>query len=191
MNRLIATIAAGILLCVSSAAHAERSGMRHRGRALLVGVDTEFAIPLGNYADFNSVGAGAMVVGELPLLEMLSATARIGFQGHVDRTVNGLGAHVNAIPILLGTKYYVGSDHQGLFGAFELGMFDLMSSVERRQGGNTVADTSNDFKFGLGVGLGFHQDRWSARVNVHTQDIGNFGSAFVITGGIGLQFASF
>ena len=73
---------------------------------------------------------------------MLSASARVGFQGHVDRTVNGLGSHVNAIPILLGAMYHLGGDRQGLFGAFEMGMFDLMSSVERRQGGNVVAVAS-------------------------------------------------
>jgi hypothetical protein len=193
MKRLIATIAAGILLCVSGAASAEKSyGSRHgRGRTVLVGMDTEFGIPLGNYADVNSVGAGAFLVGELPLMEPLTATARVGFQGHVDRTVNGLGSHVHAIPILLGTKYYLGGERQGLFGAFELGMFDLISTVERRVGGNVVSDTSNDMKFGLGVGVGIHQDKWNVRLNVHTQDVGNFGSAVTITGGIGYQFASF
>jgi len=122
--------------------------------------------------------------------DVLGATARIGFQAHVDRTVNGLGSHVNAIPFLLGTKYYIGSDREGLFGAFELGMFDLMSSVDRRVGGQINSVTSNDLKFGLGAGLGYQQDRWNARVNLHSQDVGNFGSAFVISGGIGYQFAS-
>jgi hypothetical protein len=192
MKKLMATIAAGVLLCLSSAAHAERSsGARHGRRTILVGLDSEFAIPLGNYADVNSVGMGAILVGELPLLEMVSGTARVGFQGHFDRTVGtGLGAHVNAIPILLGAKYYIGGDRQGLFGAFELGMFDLMTSVERRVGGNVTSNTSNDVKFGMGLGLGLNQDRWNARVNIHTQDVGNFGSAFVISGGIGYQFAS-
>jgi len=153
-------------------------------------MDTEFGIPLGNYADVNSVGGGALLVGEYPL-EMLSLTARVGFQAHVDRTVNGLGSHVHAIPVLLGTKYYVGADREGLFGAFELGMFDLMSSVERRAGGNVTSVSSNDVKFGMGLGLGYQEDRWNARVSVHTQDVGNFGSAFTITGGIGYQFSSF
>jgi hypothetical protein len=193
MKKLIATIAAGALLCVSGAARAERSyGSRHgRGHAILVGMDTEFGIPLGNYADVNSVGVGATVTGEYALMEMLGATARIGFQGHVDRTVNGLGSHVHAIPFLLGTKYYIGGERQGLFGAFELGIFDLMSSFERRAGGNVTSTSSNDVKFGMGVGAGFQQDRWNVRVNVHTQDVGNFGSAFTITGGLGYQFASF
>ena len=192
MKTLIATITAGALLCLSGAAQAERAqGMRsHRGHILL-GVDTEFGIPLGNYGDVNSVGGGAVLNAEYPLMNVLGATARIGFQAHVDRTVNGLGSHVNAIPILLGTKYYIGSDKEGLFGAFELGMFDLMSSVDRRVGGQITSATSNDLKFGLGAGIGYQQDRWSARVNLHSQDVGNFGSALIITGGIGYQFASF
>jgi len=192
MKNLMTTIAFGVLVCLASAAHAERSsGSRHARYNVLVGVDSEFAIPLGNYSDVNSVGMGAVVTGELPLLEVVSATARVGFQGHFDRTVgNGLGAHVNAIPVLLGAKYYIGGDRQGLFGAFELGIFDLMSSVDQRVGGNVTSNTSNDVKFGMGVGLGLSQDRWNVRMNLHTQDVGNFGSAFVISGGIGYQFAA-
>src|SRR5207302_6791660 len=128
--------AAGVLLCLSGAAQAQRAqGSRlHSKGHILLGVDTEFGIPLGNYADVNSVGGGAAVVAEYPLMNVLSATARIGFQAHVDRTVNGLGSHVNAIPIMLGTKYYIGNDREGLFGAFEVGMLDLMSSVDQRVG---------------------------------------------------------
>jgi hypothetical protein len=44
-------------------------------------------------------------------------------------------------------------------------------------------------RFGMGAGIGYQQNQWSARVNVHTQDVGNFGSAMMITGGIGYQFA--
>jgi hypothetical protein len=192
MKRFIATIVAGLLLCFSGAALADRTGSRHgRGRTILLGVETEFGIPLGNYADVNSVGGGVMFVGEHPLMDMLSLTGRVGFRAHVDRTVNGLGAHVHAIPVLLGTKYHIGGERAGLFGAFELGMFNLLSSVERRVGGNVTSTTSTDVKFGLGVGVGYQEDRWNARVNIHTQDIGNFGSAFMITGGIGYQFSAF
>jgi hypothetical protein len=190
MKRIIATFAALVLLQLSGAARAQR--MQAHGRShVLVGVDTEVGIPLGNYADVNSVGGGALVVAEYPIMNVLGLTARLGFQAHVDRTVNGLGSHVNAIPILLGTKYYIGQ-HNGLFGAFEMGMFDLMSSAERPAGrAGTTTVTSNDVKFGLGAGIGFQEDRWNARINVHSQDIGNFGSAFVISGGIGYQFGSF
>src|SRR2546429_5349403 len=136
MKTLIATMAAGVLLCLSGAAQAQRAqGSRlHSKGHILLGVDTEFGIPLGNYADVNSVGGGAVLVAEYPLMTALSASARIGFQAHVDRTVNGLGAHVNAIPVLLGTKYYIGGDRAGPFGAFQLGTFDLLSSVDRRVG---------------------------------------------------------
>jgi hypothetical protein len=192
MKRLIAMFAAGVLLCVCGAARADRSSSLHRkGHNLMVGLDTEFSVPLGNYADVNSVGAGAIVTGELPLLEAMSATARVGFQAHADRTVGGLGSHVHAIPFLLGARYNVSGDRQGIFGAFELGIFDLMSSVDRRVGNAITTTTSNDVKFGMGVGVGLQQERWSVRVNVHAQDVSNFGSSVTLTGGIGCQFASF
>jgi len=189
MKKLISAIAIA-LLSVSSAARADkaRSVGSHnylKDHNIRLGVDTEVGIPLGNYADANSVGGGAVLSGDLALLEQLSATMRIGFQVHMDRTVAGVSSHVHAIPILLGTKYYLRPDRVGMFGAFELGMFDLMSSVTR---GN-ISATSNDVRFGMGAGIGYQQSQWSARVNVHTQDVGNFGSAMMITGGIGYQFA--
>ena len=189
MKRAIAQLAC-LLLCISGAAHAERTRPAHsrgflRGHSLMFGVDTEIGVPLGNYADASSVGGGAAVTGELSLLDTVSATMRIGFEAHTNRDIAGASSHVHALPILLGTKYYLGSERSGLFGAFEAGSFVLMSSVTSARG---VATSSTDFKFGLGAGIGFQQDRWNVRVNIHTQDVGNFGNAFMLTGGIGYEF---
>jgi hypothetical protein len=194
MKNAIGIVAA--LLCASAAAHAERihaSPRSQRANAtrvhnILFGVDTELAVPLGNYADANSVGGGPVLSAEYTLTDTWGATLRMGFQGHVDRTVAGVNSHVHSIPVLLGTKYYIGSEREGMFGAFEAGIFDLMSSVSRP---GVASVTSNDPKFGMGVGIGYQQDRWSARINLHTQDVGNFGSAFMVTSGIGYTFGSF
>lgn len=188
MQTLISRIAIGVL-CLSSAAFAEkpRALASHsflRDHSLRLGVDTELGIPLGNYSDQNSVGGGAFFNTELALLETVSATMRIGFQAHLDRTLGGVDSHVHAIPVLLGTKFYLGPDRQGMFGAFELGIFDLMSNVTR----GAISASSNDVRFGMGGGFGYQQSQWNARVNVHTQDLGHFGSAMMITGGIGYQF---
>jgi hypothetical protein len=188
MKKLIGAILA--ISCLSGAAfaaptHGSRQALL-RGRMLWLGVDTEFGIPLGNYSDANSVGYGAVFTAEYALLEMLGATARIGFEGHMDRAIGAnLSSHVHAIPVLLGTKYYIGPDHSGLFGAFELGIFDLMSS---RDTSPTASATSNDVKFGMGVGIGLQQDRWNVRLNMHTQDVGSFGNALMLSGGLGYQF---
>jgi len=155
---------------------------------ILVGVDTEIAVPLGNYSDVNSVGGGPILSAEYTLTDTWGATLRMGFQGHVDRTLGAVDSHVHSIPMLLGTKYYIGSEREGMFGAFEAGMFDLMSSVTPR---GAASLTSNDLKFGMGVGIGYQQDRWSARINLHTQDVGNFGNAFMVTSGIGYHFGTF
>ena len=191
MKTLISAIAVGLIF-VSSAARADRvhSAGSHRflkEHNIRLGVDTEVSVPMGNYADANSVGGGAFLNAELALLEQLGATMRIGFQAHMDRTLGGSDSHVNAIPVLLGVKYYVASDRQGMFGAYELGMFDLMSSVSR----GAVSASSNGLRFGMGVGAGYQQGQWSARVNVHTQDVGSFGNAMMFSGGLSFQFAGF
>jgi hypothetical protein len=192
MNRWIAK-GAILLLCLSAAARAEKTHASHSHGALhglKFGVDSDFAVPLGNYADANNVGAGVAVTAEYPLLEMLSATMRVGFEAHTNRSLANVDSHVHALPILFGTKYYLASEREGLFGAFELGMFDLMSSVTTTPTrGTPTTVSSNDFKFGLGAGLGYQQDRWNVRLALHTQDVGNFGDAFVLSGGLGYQFA--
>jgi hypothetical protein len=134
----------------------------------------------------NSVGGGLMVTSELALTESLAGTARIGYQMHVDRTQGALSMHVNAIPFLLGGKYYLSSEHQGMFATAELGMFELIASQSQ---GNVSASTG-DLKFGAGVGVGIQQNQWNARVSMHSQDFGNFGSAMMISGGIGYQFGA-
>jgi len=194
MKNAIGIVAA--LLMVSGAASAEKihaSPRSHehvnatRVHNILFGLDTEVAVPVGNYSDFNSVGGGPVLSAEYTLTDTWGATLRMGFQGHVDRTFAGVDSHVHSIPMLLGTKYYIGSERQGMFGAVEAGMFDLMSSVKQ----GAIQATSNDLKFGMGVGLGYQQDRWSARINLHTQDVGNFGNAFMVTTGIGYHFGTF
>ncbi len=190
MKKAIAQIAC-LLLCASAAAHAERTRTTHargflRGHSLMFGLDTEIGVPLGNYADASSVGGGIAATAELSLLETLSATMRVGFEAHANRDLAAATSHVHALPILLGTKYYLGSERSGLFGAFEAGTFVLMSSVTPARGAGV---SSTDLRFGLGAGLGFQQDRWNVRVNIHTQDVGNFGNAFMMTGGMGYEFA--
>src|SRR6266478_2636605 len=148
--------AMAILFCLSGAASAQSarrsssmSSVHHE--TFFVSTELEFGMPIGNYSDVNGVGGGVMLVGEYPLLDALSATARIGFQYHANKTVAATDVHVHSIPILLGAKYYLMPDRQGLFGALELGLFDLMTSAS--SGG--VSQSQNDLKFAAGVGYQF------------------------------------
>jgi hypothetical protein len=199
MKNLIAVVA--VSLCLSGAAFADKAGKAGASRSniadlsstshsLFLGVDADFALPVGNYSNVNGVGGGAMLTAEYPVMEKLSATARIGFQLHssTTQTVPGttVDMHVNSIPLLVGARYYVMplGERQGLFAAAELGMFDLMTSFS--SGG--VSGSSNNVKFGLGGGIGYQWNQWNARLNLHTHDVGNFGDALMVTGGIGYQF---
>src|SRR5437762_541998 len=49
----------------------------------------------------------------------------------------------------------------------------------------------NDLKFGTGIGVGYAMKQWNARINVHTQSVGDFADALMITAGVGYQFAGF
>ena len=188
MKKLTMAVMA-VLFCFSGAASAQSarrsssmSSTHHE--TFFVSTELEFGLPVGNYADQNGVGGGVMLVGEYPLLDALSATARIGFQYHSNKTVATVDVHTHSIPILLGAKYYLMPDRQGLFGALELGLFDLMTSASNGQ-------SQNDVKFGTGIGVGYAMKQWNARVNLHSQDVGHFGDALMITAGVGYQFAGF
>jgi len=190
MKKLTMT-AVAVLFCLSGAVRAESSrrsttisGSSHE--KFWVGVDGDFAMPIGNYSDINGPGGSLLVVGEYPVLPELSATARIGFQFHANTNTLGADTHVHSIPVLLGAKYYLMShgDRQGLFGAVELGMFDLMTDV-------SGVGSSNDLKFGSGVGIGYAMKEWNARVNLHAHDVGHFGDSLMITAGVGYTFAGF
>jgi len=54
-----------------------------------------------------------------------------------------------------------------------------------------VSQSQNDLKFGTGIGVGYAMKQWNARVNVHTQSVGDFADALMITAGVGYQFAGF
>jgi len=193
MKKLTMT-AVAVLFCVSGAVRAESSrrtttisSASHE--KFWVGVDGDFALPIGNYSNVNGVGGTLLVVGEYPLMPELSATARIGFQYHTNTNVGGADAHIHSIPVLLGAKYYVMShgDRQGLFGAFELGMFDLMTDVSSPAG----SASQNDLKFGTGVGIGYAMKEWNARVSLHSHDVGHFGDSLMVSAGVGYTFAGF
>jgi hypothetical protein len=194
MNKVITTAAA--ILFLAGAANAGDARSSHNKSTLastqhtvLIGVDADFAMPVSSYSDINGPGAGALLTVEYPVIEQLSLTARAGFQYHFDKNIAaGVDSHVHSVPVLLGAKYYVmQQDRQGLFAAAELGMFDLMA-------GATVGGTSgssSDIKFGAGAGVGYQWNQWNARLSLHSHDLGNFGDALMVTGGIGYQFAGF
>src|SRR5712671_2057490 len=175
MNKVITT--AAVILCLAGSAHAgdartshgRSSAMASTSHTVLLGVDVDAALPVGNYSNANGFGAGALLNVEYPAIEQLSLTGRVGFQFHTNKSVTAFGVtfdnHVHSIPVLLGAKYYVlQQDRQGLFAAAEMGIFDLMSS----QSAGGASQSQNDVRFGLGAGVGYQWKEWSARVNVHS-----------------------
>jgi hypothetical protein len=188
------TIALAALFCVSAAARAESTRRSTRienpteQQKFVVGVDGDFGIPLGNYSDVNGIGGGFLLTGEYPVMPQLGLTARVGFQYHSDKDVGlGINAHVHSIPFLFGAKYYFMPDRQGFFGAAEMGLFDLIAGAS--SGGQSAS--ASEVKFGLGVGVGYQMKQWNARVNLHSQSVGNFGDTMMMTAGVGYQFAGF
>lgn len=188
--KTLTTIAAAVLLCLATSARAEStrrstSSMSSSSHPqLLLGIDGSFGMPIGNYADVNGVGGGVLLTAEYPVIEALSATARVGFNYQLNKTIGTVDNHIHSVPVLLGAKYYLMPERQGVFAAVELGLFDLMQ-------GDSTGGSANELKFGGGAGIGWQMKQWNARVNVHSHDFGNFGDAVMVSAGIGYQFAGF
>jgi len=192
MNKVIT---AAVILCLAGAANAgdartshNRSQVASSAHQILIGVDVESALPLSSaYSDLNGPGAGALLTIEYPMMEQLSLTGRVGFQFHFDKSpIAGIDSHVHAIPVLLGAKYYImQQDRQGLFAAAEIGTFGLMASVSN----GTTSASDTQLKVGMGAGVGYAWDKWNVRLNLHAQDVGNFGDFVMVSGGVGYQFA--
>ena len=190
MKKLM-TVALAVLFCASAArAESRRStavSSKDQQSKILVSADADFALPVGNYSDANGVGGGLMLKGEYPLMPELSATLRLGFQFHADKDLGGgAGAHIHSIPALLGAQYYFQPERQGFFAAGEMGLFYLMAKATVPGFGDV---STSDAKFGMGAGVGYQMKQWNFRVNLHSQDIGHFGDALVVSGGLGYQFA--
>jgi hypothetical protein len=66
-------------------------------------------------------------------------------------------------------------------------MFALMAGASS----GAISSSDTQMKFGVGIGAGYQWKEWNFRVNGHSQDIGTFGDSFVISGGVGYQFAGF
>jgi hypothetical protein len=187
--KTLTTIALAVLFCASAARADTVRSTTVTGKdqpKILIGADADFALPIGNYSNANGVGGTLLLKGEYPVLPEVGATLRIGFQFHSDKDVGGgISAHFHSIPVLFGAQYYFMPDHQGLFAAGEVGLFYLMGSASA--GGTTVTDSQA--KFGMGVGVGYQMKQWNVRINLHSQDVGNFGDLLVMSGGVGYQFA--
>src|SRR5512141_303722 len=99
--KTLTTIAAAVLLCLSSSARAEStrrstsSTSSSSGQKFLLGVDGSFGMPLGTYGDVNGVGGGLLLTAEYPVIEQLSATARIGFNYQLDKTAGTDDTHIH------------------------------------------------------------------------------------------------
>ena len=97
--KTLTTIAAAVLLCLSTSARAEStrrssspaSSSQSSSSKLQLGIDAALGLPIGNYADVNGFGGGVLLTAEYAVMPELGATARIGFNYQTDKTITGVG----------------------------------------------------------------------------------------------------
>mgnify|MGYP000863002575 CR=1 FL=1 len=105
-------------------------------KQLTVDVAPLLSVPVGDFSDVASLGLGAEVIVNYPVMDKLVATGAIGYLYHLEKN----NATYTAIPIMIGAKYYF---IPGVFAGAELGIHRWSWEVDTGFFG-TVSSSSNE-----------------------------------------------
>ncbi|MBS2020839.1 MAG: hypothetical protein JST92_00390 [Deltaproteobacteria bacterium] len=192
MKRILAAFVAALALSAASAARADGAAPAPAGAAagapekkFLIGGEASLGLPIGDWANANSIGIGLYVNGEYLFQPQITFTGRLGFNYHLSN--NDL--HSTVIPVMVGGRYYftAATPHQGLFGFAELGFNDIMVTASY----NGFSASSSAIYLGLGAGAGYQMGPWTFKVGINAADIGSFGSSLEISAHASYQFYAF
>ena len=130
MKKLFVTVCVLVLAAAMVAPASAQSKI-----ALNIGGDV--LLPLGTFADVQSVGFGGDVTGEYTVMPELNLTATLGYftWGGKDFSEGGVtlaGASFHSIPFMVGAKYYFMPANANLrvYGAAQLGLFFSGTTVK-------------------------------------------------------------
>lgn len=83
----------------------------------------ELGLPVGDYADFNSLGIGVSARYEYSVEDKISIMATAGFQSFSAKEFGGLKPDATTIiPVQIGGKYYFNEAWNGFYAGAELGL---------------------------------------------------------------------
>ena len=125
---------------------------------LTASAGAEIALPLGDFGDFASLGAGVSAEGEFAVSDNLAVTANLGFISlFVDDELSDFFASAFLIPIHAGARYYINDNEGGLYGMAKVGVTSMSITTEDIDIlGVTVegeSDSESNLSFGFGAGF--------------------------------------
>ncbi len=129
-----------------------------------ISADASVILPLGDFADFSSLGFGASGTFNFPLNANLTATGRAGLIFHLTEIDD---TSLLVIPLLGGAKYNIGTS--GVYAAGELGLF------YGRVSSGDVSDSNTDI--GITAGAGYDLGVADVRAGIQVYDLGELDSS--------------
>jgi len=117
-----------------------------------VGLDAQFLLPLGDFADASGPHIGPVLRLGYRVMPPLELTLRLGYLLDFGKTVGPVTLKYNILPIHVGARYFFMEPHAGVYGAAELGMNMLMPSIDPEVPGLKL---DNQTRFGFNLGAGY------------------------------------
>ena len=122
-------------------------------------VGLEIALPLGDFGDAASLGAGASAEGEFAVSDNLSITGNIGFISlFVDDELSDFIASMSMMPIHAGARYYFADNSGGAYGLAKIGVTSMSvttEDIDLGPLGTIEGETTSDSQLSFGFGAGF------------------------------------
>jgi len=120
------------------------------------GASFNISVPLGEFSDIAKTGIGGSINSEYVFSDELSATFAVYYYSYSSKiptiAIDGstYDFSFEAIPIILGLKYFF---NKSFFGTFEAGAHIMRAKADVYNGDNLSTDF--EIKFGAGLGLGY------------------------------------
>jgi opacity protein-like surface antigen len=119
-------------------------------------VQGTLSFPTGDFGDGAGTGFGATGTFIYSVSPMLDVTGSVGYiKWGTKESIPGYEVSFSDIPILVGLRYAFGKGQFLPYGAAEVGLHMLSSSVKGNLYGFTVDQSDTETKFGIAPGVGF------------------------------------
>ncbi|WP_337866482.1 outer membrane beta-barrel protein [Ignavibacterium sp.] len=119
-------------------------------------VQGTLSFPTGDFGDGAGTGFGASGTFVYSVSPMLDVTGSVGYiKWGTKESIPGYEVSSSDIPILIGLRYTFGKGQFLPYGAAEVGLHMLSSSVKGDLFGFPVDESSTETKFGIAPGFGF------------------------------------
>jgi len=117
----------------------------------------ELALPMGDFADFSSIGFGGSLRYEYPVSDNIGLTGTVGyliFGGKAEGDFDGID--YSMIPIQIGGKYYFTENQNGMYFGVEVGVHSLKAEYTEDFGGSEISVSTTSTELSYAPALGYH-----------------------------------